>query len=617
MRPFIIGTAGHIDHGKSALVKALTGIDPDRLPEERRRGITIDLGFAHGLLTPGVEAAYVDVPGHERFVRTMVAGAHGLDVVLLVVALDEGVMPQTREHADICRLLGVPRAVIVLTKDDLAPQLDTGWPALVEEDVRALGTPFDVAPLVRVSARSGAGVEALKALLAGVASDLPTRPAGVAPLLPIDRVFSVKGHGTVVTGTLLTGGFTVGDPVELAIPAPRNVRVCDGLRARALQVHGHAVHRAVAGQRVAVNLPDIDVVTIPRGAALVGAGTAAIRQGTLLDVELQIVSGTAPLRTRARLTVHLGTAQALATVDLLGAGELLPGEKRLAQLRLDRALPALREQRLVLRGFRALTHGGHTVGGGRVLLVDSQRRRPGDSAVMTELAASSERAAQALVMEAGSAGVALHRLDLLLNGVPEIRTVRLGENTFARAALEQLTDGLRKTIRAHGSISRESARSALGPKVHPLAFDAAVAALGAGFTAGDTLEVPAVREDPIEQRIAERLAGTGLSPPTVAELAVQCDLERSLVELALRGLVRRGRAVRLTEDLFVDATAAAAFRGRAVARLHERGSLTTLELKEMIGASRKFAIPLCEWLDREKVTLRIGDKRTLRKAGGP
>jgi selenocysteine-specific elongation factor len=619
MRPFIVGTAGHIDHGKSALVHALTGIDPDRLPEEKKRGITIDLGFAHAKLGDGAQAAFIDVPGHERFVRAMVAGAHGVDVVLLVVALDEGVMPQTREHADICRLLAVPRAVVALTKADLLPNLDPEWPVLVEDDIRKLGAPFEAAAMVRVSARSGEGLDTLKAALVEAARTLDARPTQAPAFLSVDRVFTLKGHGTIATGTLLTGTLQPEALVDLVVPAPRSAALRTDRRVRSLQVHGKAVTKGVAGQRVALNLT-ADLDELPRGSAIVAAGSGALRQAALLDVELTTVAGVPPIRNRARLTVHLGTAQALATVDLLGRSETTPDEIVVAQLRLDRALPALRDQRFVLRGFRGLKHGGRTVAGGRVLWLDARRRRASDLPLVESLRGEASVAARALVREAAARGVEAARLSLVL-GVSTAALakasglVEQGGALFTSEALEGGRERLQQLVRERQSISREEARATLSARLHPAAFAWAVERLGPGFIVGETLTVAGLARHPDEARLEGVLSAAGLAPPTAGELGKATGLAPTVVGQLLRSLTKAGRVVRLTDELFVHADAAADFRQRAIEALRAKGALTTLELKELVGASRKFAIPLCEWLDREHVTLRVGEKRVLRGTG--
>ncbi|HLM47462.1 MAG TPA: selenocysteine-specific translation elongation factor, partial [Myxococcaceae bacterium] len=376
----IIGTAGHIDHGKTSLVKALTGIDTDRLKEEKRRGITLELGFAHLQLDDGTLAGVVDVPGHERFVKAMAAGAGGVDLAVLVVASDEGVMPQTREHLDICRLLGVKAGVIALTKSDLLAELGAEWRALVEADLASLvaGTFLEGAPVVPVSSRTGAGLPELRAALTRAAKNLPSRPSEGPAFLPVDRAFTIKGFGTVVTGTLLSGTFAVEDAVSLlpGLPGP--------LRVRGLQMHGEAAQKVTAGQRTAVNLTGVEPEAIARGMVLVKAGE--VPETRMLDVELSLLpAAETALPRRRKLLLHLGTAQVEATVALLDLEKLEPGETALAQLRLSEPMAALPGQRFILRGSKVLPGRGATVAGGRVLSITPPRRRKGGAEVVAPL----------------------------------------------------------------------------------------------------------------------------------------------------------------------------------------------------------------------------------------
>src|SRR5574341_1079280 len=325
MRSFIVGTAGHIDHGKSALVHALTGTDPDRLKEEKERGITIDLGFAHLPLDGSVVASFIDVPGHEKFVRNMLAGAHGIDAVLLVVAADESVMPQTREHFHICRLLGVPRGLVALTKCDVADRESQALAALETAELVA-GSFLAGAPLVRVSARTGEGLPELRAALLALAQASPPRPAQGLLRLPIDRVFTIKGFGVVATGTLVAGTLTVGEELE-AMPSGRRARV------RGLQVHGELVERSLAGTRTAVNLAGVETEELARGFVLVRPGS--LPATSMLDVELELLPDAKPLPDGARVRVHAASAEVLARVRLLQKGPLVPGSRALAELGLE------------------------------------------------------------------------------------------------------------------------------------------------------------------------------------------------------------------------------------------------------------------------------------------
>src|SRR5438093_2129737 len=330
MKDIIVGTAGHIDHGKSALVRALTGTDPDRLKEEKERGITIDLGFAHLDLGGGVVASFIDVPGHERFVRNMLAGAHGIDAVMLVVAADESVMPQTREHFHICRLLGVPRGLVALTKCDLA---DAETQALAEMEVRELvaGSFLEGAPVVRVSARTGEGLDEIRRGLREMALRAGERPTDGLLRLPVDRVFTLRGFGTVVTGTLVSGRLDAGEEIEV-LPSGRRVRV------RGLQVHGEPVESVAAGSRAAVNLASVEVDELSRGDVLARPGTVA--SSSILDVEMTLLPGQKPLKDQTRVRVHVASAERLARVRLLATARLAPGETARAQLRLERPAAA-------------------------------------------------------------------------------------------------------------------------------------------------------------------------------------------------------------------------------------------------------------------------------------
>jgi selenocysteine-specific elongation factor len=403
----VIGTAGHIDHGKTALVRALTGIDTDRLAEEKRRGITIELGFAHLPLPGGTVAGVVDVPGHERFVRAMAAGASGVDLVMLVVAADEGVMPQTREHLDICRLLGVARGVVVVTKSDLLPGLGADWMPLLEEEIRAASrkVPAQAAAILPVSARTGEGIPALVEALGALAAEVPERPADGPLLLPVDRAFTLKGFGTVVTGTLLSGTVTEGDALVLVPPSP----AVGELRARSVQVHGKGAPRASAGQRTAVNLPGVEAQAISRGQALAHPGV--VPPTSILDVELTLLEAAPrPIRHRSRLLLHVGTAQVPCAVALVDArDEVPPGGGGFAQLRLAAPVAALPGQRFILRGFRTIEGRGKTVGGGRVLAILPRKRRrgrPENAGQFRLLAGTDGDARLAVVLEmAGPAGL--------------------------------------------------------------------------------------------------------------------------------------------------------------------------------------------------------------------
>jgi selenocysteine-specific elongation factor len=646
MSRVVIGTAGHVDHGKTSLVRALTGIDTDRLREEQRRGITIELGFAHLALPDGTVAGVVDVPGHERFVRAMVAGAGGIDLVVLVVAADEGVMPQTREHLDICRLLGVPRGLVAVTKSDLLPELGPDWLPLLEEELRAAvkGTFLEGCPVVPCSSRTGEGLEALRAAIGEVARRVPPRPADGPLLLPIDRAFSLKGFGTVVTGTILSGAVGEGETVALVPPSPG----VDPLRVRAVQVHGQAVPRALAGQRTAVNLPGVEPAAIQRGQALTHAGV--VPPSSLLDAEVTLLAAaTRPLRHRARLLLHVGTAHVEAAVALLDRQELAPGASAPAQLRLASPLAALPGQRFILRGFAKLDGRGATLAGGRILSVASPRRRRNRPETLAQLEALARggdevRVAAVLAM-AGPAGVTVEALGGRTGLSPRALEGTLGRlsargeallvdrerRLWASGALgEALSARLVAAVEAHhaaaplaAGLGREALRGALPPVADPRLFGRLLARLveaGALAVEGDLVRRPSFRAgaagggagEALKGRVAAALRQAGLTPPTLAELPHLVGAGPQDVAAVLKLLTAEGAVVRVSAELHFDAAALAGLRERLVAALRERKALSTGEFKDLVGATRKHVIPLAEHFDRERVTLRVGEKRVLR-----
>ena len=644
MKRIVLGTAGHIDHGKTALVKALTGIDTDRLTEEKRRGITIELGFAHLALPGGTVAGVVDVPGHERFVRAMAAGAGGIDLVVLVVAADEGVMPQTREHVDICRLLGVPRGLVALTKADLLPDLGADWLPLLEQDVRAAvqGTFLDGSPVLPVSARTGAGLPALLEAVAALAREVPERPADGPLFLPIDRAFSLKGFGTVVTGTLLSGSVADEDAVVLSPPAHGQ----GSLRVRSVQVHGKPVPRGLAGQRTAVNLPGVDAHAISRGQALVHAGVVPVSHA--LDVELSLLAAVPkPLRHRAKLLLHVGTAQVPVSISLLDRGELAPGATALAQLRLAAPAAVLPGMRFILRGFAALEGRGKTVAGGRVLAVAARRRKRGRPAEVAQLEAlargDAEARVAAVLAMAGPAGLTSESLVGRTGLAPKALQAtleRLGAKggallfdrerrgyvagEVARVLAKRLVDAVGAFHQARplaAGISREELRGKLPPVTDPRLFARLLAGLadkGELLAEGDHVRAPSHRAasgaagGALKANVAAVLERSGLTPPWLSELPAAVKAPLAEVVAVLKLLVAEGSTLRISSELYFDASAVERLRQRLVQHLREKRAITTQEFKDLVGATRKYVIPLAEYFDREKVTLRVGEKRVLR-----
>ncbi|MBL8950861.1 MAG: selenocysteine-specific translation elongation factor [Myxococcaceae bacterium] len=624
----ILGTAGHVDHGKTSLVKALTGIDTDRLPEEKRRGITLELGFAH-LDFGGTRIGVIDVPGHERFVRSMAAGAGGIDLALLVVAADEGVMPQTREHVDICQLLGVKAGLIVVTKADLLPGLGEGWLDLLTADLRALtaGTFLEDAPVLPVSAKSGDGLEALKAAI-GERLAPAARPSEGPVFLPIDRVFTVKGFGAVVTGTLLSGRLERDAQVSL-IPGLEGP-----FRARTLQVHGAAVDVASAGQRVAVNVPGIEAAQVSRGMVLVRHDE--LKPARVLDVELTLLPSVAkPIGRRTRQHVSLGTAHADAAVRLVDVSELRPGETCFAQVRVAEALAALPGQRFIIRGAR------QTLGGGRVLATGTPRRKRGAAEKLKALAEADAPARVTwLLTEAGYPGLTAQEL-FAKSGLAQKELGRLLDTLTAKGAVQLVDRDARRYLggavlqglaaRAaavldafhaanpeRDGMPKEELRQRLGVP-HERTF-ARVLQLDGKLEVGDLVRLAGRKGRldaggaSLKDAVEAALKKGGLAPPTHAELSVSLKALQPRVEELLEVLVKEGR-VHKAGELHFHAEAVSALEVRLRAHFETRAELTTLEFKDLVGGTRKFVIPLAELFDARKVTLRIGDKRVLRKGG--
>ncbi len=634
----ILGTAGHVDHGKTTLVKALTGIDTDRLPEEKRRGITLELGFAHLTLPSGKTVGVVDVPGHERFVKAMAAGAGGIDVALLVVAADEGVMPQTREHVDILSLLGVRKGLVVLTKADLLPELGAEWRELVEADARALllGTPLEGAPLLPVSARSGEGLPGLLAALDALAKSFPERGADGPLFLPVDRAFTAKGFGCVVTGTLLSGRLALEEEVSLLplLPGP--------FRVRGLQVHGKPVEKAQAGTRVAVNVAGVETEAVSRGLVLTRAHELSPTRS--LDVELTLLpSVESPLPRRSRRLVTLGTAQVEAVVRLLDVDALRPGETCFAQLRLAAPLAAMPQQRFIVRGSTMSAGRGATVAGGRVLALDTPRRRAGAAERLARLAqADLDTRLLWLLAEAGYAGLEETELFARASAPPK-ELARALETLAAKGKLVLVDKEARRFLSKEvlsaleaRALARLEAFHAASPELDGLSkeelkqrlgvpsertFQRVLTALADAKRVEATLDrvrLPgrgrAFTEAAEKARAALKhaLHSSGLSPPTLSELALLVKAPEARVAELLGALVAEGAAVKASE-LWFDAQAVLALQQKLVAHLAAHGGISTQEFKELVGQTRKYVIPLAEYFDTIKVTLRVGDRRVPRK----
>ncbi|MEX2270923.1 MAG: selenocysteine-specific translation elongation factor [Vicinamibacterales bacterium] len=634
MRSLVIGTAGHIDHGKSALVQALTGVDPDRLKEEKARGITIDLGFAH-YQQDGLNVAFVDVPGHERFVRNMLAGAGGFDAVLLVVAADESVMPQTREHFAICRLLGLSRGVIALTKSDLA---DADMRAVAELDVREMiaGSFLEAAEIVPVSSRTGEGLDHLRAAIARLAGPGSARPATGPARLPIDRAFTVKGFGTVVTGTLVSGTLEEGAEYAL-LPAGRAVRV------RGQQSHGESRPRVEAGNRLAVNLGGIEVGEIGRGDTIgvAGAFTVTRRFDAVIEND-----SPRPIRNGARVRVYQGTSEVMGRLTLgpaysngldghvNSAGQNLvslvsldPGSKAFARIRLEAPAVLTRGDRFVMRSDSPLA----TIGGGRVIDPAPGRapvRSVKAAARFAKLAADAD-AVVAMVEAAGVRGLMMEELTaragLSHDQVQTIATsagktiVRLGERLIAVEVATALETRVLDVLAKHHAstpLSEGLPREELRERALPgVPRDIAAALLQrleqrARITGRERLAAAGHRmsladdEARVSEAIQQRTREAGYQAPDAQELAGLIGAPLDIVQRIAALLVKQKQIVRLDTLLYHPDTLA-----RLKADVRQLQSLDVAVFKTRYGVTRKFAIPLLEYLDRERVTRRVGNKR--------
>lgn len=644
MLSLIIGTAGHIDHGKSSLVQALTGKDPDRLPEEKRRGITIDLGFAD-LDLGDVRVGFVDVPGHERFVKNMLAGVHGIDAVALVIAADESVMPQTREHFEICRLLGVQKGLVVLTKTDL---VEEELLSLVQSEAAELvaGSFLAGAPVISVSARSGAGLDELRAALIQLAMTIPERSSDFVTRLPIDRAFTMKGFGAVVTGTLVAGEIAAADELEL-LSGGRRVRV------RGVQVHGAPVARARAGQRTAVNLAGVEVSEIQRGMTL--APINRLRPTQIVDVELSVLP-TAPraIRTRARVRVHLGSAEALARVRVLNSsGDIPPGEIGFAQLRFESPVVALHAERFIIRSYSP----AETIAGGLMLDPQATKHRGREMAKTHERLRALldfDRAGKlaVFVTAAGDQGlrfadiaartgwndevvsqVATQAREVSGGAAPtivEAEGVLVSAEVFARLSRATVAEVNRHHQReplARG-LPRETLRERLFAHAAPEIFRAVIARLEAGgalVTEKDIVRAPGhgqkltADDEQLRQKIAEAYEQAAFAAPTLDQALVAAGIpatQRAHARKILQLLIDDGTLVRVQVELFFHAHAIQRLQDllRQYAIEHEPDRLIDVSaFKDLAGVSRKYAIPLLEYFDRERITMRAGDKRVILK----
>ncbi len=633
MKAVIVGTAGHIDHGKSALVRALTGTDPDRLAEEKRRGITIDLGFANLELSGPdggpIRIGFVDVPGHERFVRNMLAGVGGIDLVLLVIAADESIKPQTREHFDICRLLAVQRGITVLTKSDLVDP-DTLEVVMMEVTDFLKGSFLDPAtsPIIPVSSKTGAGLDQLRSELARLAAEIPAKDSTAVSRLPIDRVFTMKGFGTVVTGTLISG--TVHKEQELQLhPGGKRLRV------RGAQVHGSAAEQAIAGQRTALNLAGVDTTELARGMML--TPPQMFHPARRVSVALDLLRSARALRDRARVHFHVFTAETIAEVSLLGTKQLQPGESGLALLKLDDPLLLLPGDRFIVRQFSPVI----TIGGGRVLdaAEPPRRTKAGERLAFLRTLAKGgpEEALLARVFRRRQDGLAFSEAvaetgwlrsqieqiaaDLTKSG----KLARFDELLLSPMVVESLRDKIsakveqfhkanplvqgigKEELRETVSLRAEVFRGVLDSLVRDKSLQSSgeiVHMAGKGVVLGN-------EEAESKAQIEQAFAQAGLKVPLLKEVLASLPVDKVRAQKIVTLLLRDRVLVKLSDDLVFHRDALDALRRQMVAQKAKTPKLNVGSFKDLFGITRKYAIPLLEYLDRERVTRRVGDERMI------
>ncbi len=636
MREVILGTAGHVDHGKTSLIRALTGIDTDRLKEEKERGITIELGFAYLDLPCGHRLGIVDVPGHERFVKNMVAGASGMDLVAFIVAADEGIMPQTREHFEICRLLGIRRGLIVITKKDM---VEPDWLDLVTDDVRTFfaGSFLEEAPLLTVSSTTGEGIEEIRNTLDALVAASDFSEAHGPFRLPVDRIFSMKGFGTVITGTAVSGRIKTGDDLML-YPSRKSGKI------RGIQVHGKDTQEAEAGHRTAINVQGLEKEAIKRGET--AASVDCLQPSYLLDASfLHLESARKNYKNRTRVRIHLGTAEIMARIVLLHAEELEPGAEADVQILLEEQVGCWPGDRYVVRSYSPV----HTIGGG-VVLNGSPRKRKRFREDNREIYATyrennPENLALLHIRESSYNGLSLDRLAVKMgvfgNRLQKIVQLPLSsrkiilieqekQRMVSAAVYEKLGQKLRVVLGAYhrenplkAGLSKEELRSLLYRGLDQRLFQFLLNDLQKKGEIGQDQALihlsghkVSLKEDEkiLRHELETFYRQAELSPPTIKEVMVKFSrYPDHLLKEVLAIMVRDDALAKVTEDLYFYKPAMESLKDKLVNLLVQEGEVDTPAFKELTGLSRKFSIPLLEYFDKTKVTMRVGDKRILRE----
>jgi selenocysteine-specific elongation factor len=636
MKHIVIGTAGHVDHGKTALIKAITGIDTDRLKEEKERGISIELGFASLTLPSSQACGIVDVPGHERFIKNMVSGAAGIDMVILVIAADEGVMPQTREHLHICSLLGITRGIVALTKIDM---VDKEWLDLVTDDIHKFlkRTFLESSPVVPVSSVTGAGIKDLLGALDSAASEIEREEDAGLFRLPVDRVFTMKGFGTVVTGTLISGDIRLGEDVEVL---PQGVIA----KVRGIQIHNQSATIAEAGQRTAINLQGVEKATIVRGDVL--ARPQTLKPSSRLDLYIEYLSNnTKKLKNRNLARFHVGTNEVIGRMIILDSEEIEPGSKGYAQIVLASPIAAMARDRFVIRSYSPVT----TIGGG--LIIDplpARKHKRNSEKILHEFdllhsGTDSERVA-VIIERSGIEGIDLLQLvirtgihqNLLKNmfksmhskgqdviiEVDESKVISFPvyQNLQKQILLEMQAYHERYPLKE--GISKGELRNIIGQSISPRLFNMAVRDLENRREivvdrenlriSGHSVDLKGELED-LRVEISGIYTGAGLTPPTVKELMEKFAARKNLAESVINVMLKEGSLIKINEDLYFHRDVLLRLRENYKNLLLRDGKATPASFKELTGLSRKFIIPLMEYFDITKLTIRAGDHRILRE----
>ncbi|WP_457577461.1 selenocysteine-specific translation elongation factor [Desulfomarina sp.] len=641
MREIVLGTAGHVDHGKTSFIRALTGIETDRLKEEKKRGITIELGFAFLDLPCGHRIGIVDVPGHEKFVKNMVAGVTGMDILAFIIAADEGIMPQTREHFEICRLMGVRRALVIVTKIDL---VEPDWLEMVDEEIFEFcqGSFLEDAPILHVSSITGEGLDEVRTTLDNFVTQHNFTQSFGPFRLPVDRSFAMKGFGSVVTGTSISGRTAVGEELRL-YPSERMAKV------RGIQVHGEPVEEVEAGHRTAVNLQGLDSTEIERGMVL--APPDVLEPGYMLDCRfLYLASNPKPLKHRARIRVHVGTSEIIGRLSLLDRDELQPGEESIIQLLLEEKVAVWPQDRYVVRSYSPV----YTIGGGEILgnLPFRKRKRlterdreynrrlyevlvngSVEDKVLFFLAESGEKG-----LTAGELGIRLglfgKHLKKALNVPLSTKKMVVVDSSTQRYVIRNIAEKIKETIIStlrqyhrdnpiQVGLVREELRSSVGKRVEQKVFNYCLNELLRKSVV--VLEESAIRmadhevalkadEKQLESEIIEWYREKGLTTPTVKEtMARFSEYPENLVKEVLQLLLRQETLLKISETLYFSKERFDPLVKSVVETIERDGEIDAPRFKALTGLTRKFSIPILEYLDRIKVTMRIGDKRILRR----